>query len=101
MAYRERQSDRILLSSLTMEQWIVISGALALGAGIFVFIFHLLAWLAGWPGPFLWFGSDSRISDILTVSAALLVSTFVLNLFGSACFHLTAALFRRVRGTKG
>jgi hypothetical protein len=83
-----------------MEDWVYISAALALGAGVFILIFHLLAWLAGWPGPFLWFGTESRISDVLTAAGAILVSTFLLNLFGAACFQVTATLFRRLRGKR-
>jgi len=83
-----------------MEDWIFISAALALGAAVFILIFHLLAWLAGWPGPFLWFGTESRISDILTAAGAILVSTFLFNLFGAASFYGMASLFRRFRRSK-
>lgn len=85
---------KIRLADLGFDDLVLVAAAMALGAGAFMLVFHLVAWLSGWPGPFLWFGTESRISDILTVSGAVMVFSFIFNIFGAACFLALAALVR-------
>lgn len=76
--------NRLKLSSLSFADWARVSLALAVAGSTFMLLFHLIAWVAGWPGPFLWFGSENRLSDILWASFGIGLSLLAFNLFAAA-----------------
>ncbi len=86
------EEDYVLIRDLPGGSIMKITAALAAGTGIFFFGFHMLAWGAGWPGPFLWFGSESRLSDIVITSLSVPLSIFLTSLFGLAVVKSLAHL---------
>jgi hypothetical protein len=100
MAYRDDDEPPIMLSALSFPDWIRASLALALGGAVFLLGFHLLAWLAGWPGPYLWFGTSNRMQDILSATAGIGAATLFMNLFGSVAAMLILTLRRKWKGPK-
>lgn len=97
MVYRDNPQDKLRLAAISFGDCMLISVALAASVGIFFVIFHFIAWLVGWPGPFLWFGSTSRLADIISATASVTIAAFFLNLFGVVTFLGWAALFRGLR----
>lgn len=82
--------DYVSIRDIPAHSILKLTAAIAAGTALFSFIFHMLAWVTGWPGPFLWFGSQSRWSDILSVSLAVPVSIFLASLLGIAIVKFLA-----------
>jgi hypothetical protein len=76
--------DYVAIRDIPARSIMKLMAAMAAGTALFFFVFHMFAWAAGWPGPFLWFGSQSRWSDILSVSLGVPFSIFTASLFGVA-----------------
>ena len=99
MTESDRNRGKLRLSTLSFEDWAWICFGLAAAGVAFGIIFHSLAWLAGWPGPFLWFGSENRLLDILTAAGSIGMVLFIFNVFASALllsfFAIRRRLFRR------
>ena len=84
----------VAIRDIPARSIIKLMAAIAAGAGLFLFLFHMFAWAGGWPGPFLWFGSQSRWSDILSVSLGMPLSVFMVSLIGLAVVKSLATLNR-------
>ena len=74
--------DTTRLSDFPARTMLVLALMLSVGAGLFFLLFHLLAWVAGWPGPFLWFGGPSRLLDITTGTLGIAASVFFFAALG-------------------
>ena len=83
------------LASIDFKGWLKICLALTLGFAGFFGLFGMISWAAGFPGPLLWFGTESRLNDVLGTLLALTVSVFLTNVFG--VFGVLAALAVRNR----
>ena len=88
MAYRDKPSTKVDLTSLTFSDLARISIALAAAGATFFLVFHALAWLVGMPGPYLWFGSDDRWTDIVAAVFSIAVGFAIWNLFCSFLLRL-------------
>ena len=86
------EDDYVTIRDLPSGSIMKLMAAVAAGTALFFFVFHLFAWAVGWPGPFLWFGSQSRWSDIISVSLAVPFSIFMTALFGLAVVKTLATL---------
>ena len=75
-------SDFITIRDLPAGSIIKLMSAIAAGAGLFLFAFHVFAWAFGWPSPFLWFGNASRWSDIVSVTLGLPLSILTFSILG-------------------
>lgn len=99
MSYRDAFRRRFPVASLTLADWATLSAATAAAVATLIFLFHMIAWAIGWPGPLLGFGSANRLRDIAEIAAAVGVSLFIFNILGAAalriCFHVTRLLRRR------
>ena len=62
--------------------------ALAAAGATFFLVFQALAWLVGMPGPYLWFGSDDRWTDIVAAVFSIAVGFAIWNLFCSFLLRL-------------
>src|SRR3712207_5029734 len=76
------EEDHVAIRDLPGASILRLMAAIAAGSGLFFFAIHMLGWILGWPGPFVWFGSQSRWGDILGASLAVPVTTFTASLFG-------------------
>jgi hypothetical protein len=97
MAYQDHCEPRIILSALTFGDWMRASVALAIGGALVMLCFHLFAWLFGWPGPFLWFGTTNRLVDVLSAGAGIGAAMFLMNVFGSVAMMLILALRKNLK----
>jgi len=88
------EDDYVAIRDIPARSILKLIAAVAVGTGLFLFVFHMFAWALGWPGPFLWFGSQSRWSDILSVSLGVPFSIFMASLFGVAVVKSLAMLDR-------
>ena len=84
--------DYVAIRDIPTRSILKLMAAMAAGTALFFLVFHLFAWAAGWPGPLLWFGSQSRWSDILSASLAVPLSMFMTSLFGVAVVKSLAML---------
>ena len=84
--------DYVAIRDVPARSILKLIAAVAVGTGLFFLVVHMFAWALGWPGPFLWFGSQSRWSDILSVSLAVPFSIFMASLFGVAVVKSLAML---------
>lgn len=86
------EEDYVAVRDFPAGSIVKLTAAMAVGASLGFFVFHLLAWALGLPSPFLWFGSETRWSDIVSVNLAVPVSVFLISLCGLAVLKGMAML---------
>lgn len=80
MSYTETSDDDIVcLAEFPALTMIWLAFFVSLGSALLFLAFHLLAWVMEWPGPFLWFGSSSRLGDIVLGTVGTAVSIFLFS----------------------
>jgi hypothetical protein len=97
MANRTDPNDKVLMSTMSFGDWATAAFALSIGGAAFLFIAFTLFWLAGMPGPKLWYGSGNIPADILEVSITALIATLFINLMGAMAVLSSFWLFRKIR----
>lgn len=83
MAHRSDSTDKVPISSFSYGDWLAAGVALAIAGPLVLALMFLLFWLAGMPGPMLWFGSCNVPADILEVTLAAAAMTLFCNTFGA------------------
>jgi hypothetical protein len=84
--------DYVAIRDVPAHSILKMMAAMTAGTALFFFVFHMFAWAVGWPGPFLWFASQSRRSDILSISLAVPSAIFMASLIGLAVVKSLAML---------
>jgi hypothetical protein len=95
MSYSEiDQADLVSLSGFPAKTMLWLLFLLSCGAALLFLVFYFIAWLLGWPGPFLWFGSTSRMSDIIMATYGVAFSIFLSGALGIPVIKVIASAVR-------
>jgi hypothetical protein len=90
------EDDFVTIRDFPFWSIMKLSFALAFGATLFLCAFHIITWLAGWPGPYLWFGSENRLHDIVGASFSIGFSVLFVSAFGAGIIKFAARLINRL-----
>jgi hypothetical protein len=90
----EGHPDFVRITDLPPSTLFLLALILPAAAAAFFGVFHLFAALAGWPGPFLWFGSGNRWQDIFDLLATIVISGTLMMVIGVCVLKLLARHIR-------